>query len=48
MYGSTMVETLARAWGWGAWAWLVVPLAIYGLASLALFAFGHTDETNPL
>ncbi|MDQ2826846.1 MAG: hypothetical protein M3Y04_07800, partial [Actinomycetota bacterium] len=43
-----MVETLARAWGWGAWAWLVVPLAIYGLASLTLFAFGHTDETNPL
>jgi len=43
-----MIETLARAWGWGAWGWLVVPLAVYGLCSLTLFAFGHTDETNPL
>ncbi len=43
-----MVETLARAWGWGAWGWLVVPLGVYGLSCLALFAFGHTDETNPL
>jgi hypothetical protein len=35
-------------WGWSAWAWLVIPLAIYGLTSLTLFAFGRTDETNPL
>lgn len=35
-------------WGWNAWAWLVIPLAIYGLTSLTLFAFGRTDETNPL
>lgn len=35
-------------WGWNAWAWLVIPLAVYGLTSLTLFAFGRTDETNPL
>src|SRR5215210_5185635 len=38
----------AGQWGWSAWAWLVIPLAIYGLTSLTLFAFGRTDETNPL
>ena len=38
----------ATEWGWNAWAWLVIPLAIYGLTSLTLFAFGRTDETNPL
>ena len=38
----------ATQWGWGAWAWLVIPLASYGLISLTLFAFGRTDETNPL
>jgi hypothetical protein len=27
---------------------LVIPLASYGLISLTLFAFGKTDETNPL
>lgn len=52
-----MVETLAVAVlgvsglgvsGWAAWGWLVVPLAVYGLSCLALFAFGQTDETNPL
>jgi hypothetical protein len=36
------------SWGWAAWAWLVIPLASYGLISLTLFAFGHTDETNPV
>jgi len=37
-------------WGWSAWAWLVIPLAIYGLTCLVLFAFGRTyvGETNPL
>ena len=40
---------LAQAsWGWAAWAWLVIPLATYCLVSLTLFAFGKTDETNPL
>ena len=39
---------IAAEWGWDAWAWLVIPLAIYGLTSLTLFAFGSTDETNPL
>ncbi len=38
----------ATEWGWSAWAWLVIPLASYGLVSLTLFAFGRTDETNPL
>ena len=38
----------ATEWGWDAWAWLVMPLAVYGLTSLTLFAFGRTDETNPL
>ena len=38
----------ATEWGWDAWAWLVIPLAIYGLTSLTLFALGSTDETNPL
>jgi hypothetical protein len=38
----------AGQWGWSAWAWLVIPLASYGLVSLTLFAFGRTDETNPL
>ncbi len=38
----------ATEWGWGAWAWLVLPLASYGLISLTLFAFGRTDETNPI
>jgi hypothetical protein len=36
------------SWGWAAWAWLVLPLASYGLISLTLFAFGRTDETNPV
>ena len=40
--------TAATEWGWSAWAWLVIPLAVYGLCSLTLFAFGRTDETNPL
>jgi hypothetical protein len=39
---------IAAEWGWSAWAWLVIPLASYGLVSLTLFAFGRTDETNPL
>ena len=39
---------IAAEWGWSAWAWLVVPLASYGLVSLTLFAFGRTDETNPI
>ncbi|MGI8806448.1 MAG: hypothetical protein ACR2KK_01080 [Acidimicrobiales bacterium] len=39
---------MAAEWGWSAWAWLVIPLAVYGLTSLTLFAFGRTDETNPL
>jgi hypothetical protein len=39
----------ASVWGWDAWAWLVIPLAIYCLTSLTLFAFGHTkDLRNPL
>lgn len=39
----------ATEWGWNAWAWLVIPLAIYGLTSLTLFAFGRTDDMrNPL
>ncbi|MDQ4069738.1 MAG: hypothetical protein M3203_09775 [Actinomycetota bacterium] len=38
----------ATEWGWSAWAWLVIPLASYGLISLTLFAFGRTDETNPV
>ncbi|MGI8983624.1 MAG: hypothetical protein ACR2HM_03685 [Acidimicrobiales bacterium] len=38
----------AAEWGWSAWAWLVIPLSIYGLTSLTLFAFGRTDETNPV
>ena len=36
----------ATEWGWNAWAWLVIPLAIYGLTSLTLFAVGRTDETQ--
>ncbi len=36
------------SWGWSAWAWLVIPLASYGLISLTLFALGHSNETNPL
>ena len=53
-----MITTLAQAvgscgstspeWGWEAWAWLVIPLTVYCLASLTLFAFGRSDETNPL
>jgi hypothetical protein len=39
---------IAAEWGWNAWAWLIIPLASYGLISLTLFAFGRTDETNPL
>ena len=39
----------ATEWGWNAWAWLVIPLAVYGLTSLTLFAFGRTnDMRNPL
>ncbi|MDQ4091821.1 MAG: hypothetical protein M3163_16220, partial [Actinomycetota bacterium] len=39
---------IAAEWGWSSWAWLVIPLASYGLVSLTLFAFGRTDETNPI
>src|SRR5215207_1908626 len=39
----------ATEWGWNAWAWLVIPLATYGLVSLTLFALGRTnDMRNPL
>ncbi len=38
----------AGQWGWSAWAWLVIPITSYCLISLTLFAFGRTDETNPL
>jgi hypothetical protein len=39
----------ATEWGWNAWAWLVIPLASYGLVSLTLFALGRTnDMRNPL
>ncbi|HEX3622510.1 MAG TPA: hypothetical protein VHT97_09355 [Acidimicrobiales bacterium] len=46
MVGVPMVAQ--ASWGWAAWAWLVIPLASYGLISLTLFAFGHSNETNPL
>jgi hypothetical protein len=34
-------------WGWGAWAWLVLPLASYALVSLTLFAMGRTESSGP-
>lgn len=42
--GSNLV--LAADWGWSAWAWLVIPLASYGLISLTLFALGETNESS--
>ncbi len=37
------VNILARAWGYDAWAWLVIPIGVYCVCSLALFAFGRSD-----
>ena len=39
-----MRAILAEGWGYDAWAWLVVPIAVYCVASLALFAFGRNDR----
>ncbi len=39
-----MRAILAAGWGYDAWAWLVVPIAIYCVSSLALFAFGRNDR----
>jgi hypothetical protein len=38
---SVIVAT--TTWGWGAWAWLMVPLAVYAVISLLLFAMGRTN-----
>ena len=38
-----MNEILAVAWGYDAWAWLVIPIGIYCVCSLALFAFGRSE-----
>ena len=37
------VIILAEAWGYDAWAWLVIPIGVYCVCSLALFAFGRSD-----
>ncbi|MDQ6928331.1 MAG: hypothetical protein M3159_06670 [Actinomycetota bacterium] len=42
-----MTATVGGQWGWGAWAYLVVPVAIYCLVSLTLFAFGKADMREP-
>ncbi len=34
---------LADGWGYDAWAWLVIPIGIYCVCSLALFAFGRQE-----
>ena len=34
---------LAAEWGWGAWAWLMVPLGVYAAVSLLLFAMGRNN-----
>ncbi|MEA2971593.1 MAG: hypothetical protein QOG82_51 [Actinomycetota bacterium] len=39
-----MHTILADGWGYDAWAWLVVPIGIYCVCSLALFAFGRNDR----
>lgn len=39
-----MRTILADGWGYDAWAWLVVPIGIYCVCSLALFAFGRNDR----
>ncbi len=33
-------------WGWGAWAWLVVPVVVYCLISLTLFVLGRGDDDS--
>jgi hypothetical protein len=42
-----MIATVGGQWGWGAWAYLVVPVAVYCLISLTLFAFGQADLSSP-
>ncbi len=37
------VIILAGAWGYDAWAWLVIPIGVYCVCSLTLFAFGRND-----
>ena len=39
-----MHTILAEGWGYDAWLWLVVPIGIYCVSSLALFAFGRNDR----
>ena len=39
-----MHTILAEGWGYDAWLWLVVPIGIYCVCSLALFAFGRNDR----
>lgn len=42
-----MTATVGGQWGWGAWAYLVVPVAVYCLVSMTLFAFGRADMREP-
>lgn len=37
------ILALGGQWGFGAWLWLIVPIAIYAVITLGLFAFGPTD-----
>ncbi|HUQ62749.1 MAG TPA: hypothetical protein VM121_03220 [Acidimicrobiales bacterium] len=39
--------TVGGQWGWDAWVYLVIPVAIYCLTSLTLFAFGKADMKSP-
>jgi hypothetical protein len=40
-----MILAYGGQWGFGAWAWLVVPLAGYAVIVLGLFVFGPTEPT---
>src|SRR5947209_17370072 len=39
-----MVLGRVGSWSWASWGWLVVPIAIYCIITLGLFAAGHSDE----
>ncbi|HWC12412.1 MAG TPA: hypothetical protein VG455_14475 [Acidimicrobiales bacterium] len=44
----TPMMAVSPGWTWESWLWLVVPIAIYCVVTLFLFAFGRADEPGSL
>ena len=44
----TPMMAVSPGWTWESWLWLVVPIGIYCVVTLFLFAFGRADEPGSL